>query len=150
MGKRSQRYAIIVQDGKVKELLVEPGPGGQRVERGVGAGEAVAADPRSESQAPVMSRRIFTPGYVLYLLAVTVLIVAAARYSRRRRRCPTRWHIQTIRTPRTASCGRSRVVACCTTSDPMSRPLRDPEPMHPPEPELGPCGAVAEVDAHAE
>src|SRR5437899_11183080 len=27
MGKRSQRYAMIVQDGKVKELLVEPGPG---------------------------------------------------------------------------------------------------------------------------
>jgi len=27
MGLRSQRYAMIVQDGKVKELLVEPGPG---------------------------------------------------------------------------------------------------------------------------
>jgi peroxiredoxin len=27
MGVRSQRYAMIVQDGKVKELLVEPGPG---------------------------------------------------------------------------------------------------------------------------
>lgn len=27
MGIRSQRYAMIVQDGKVKELLVEPGPG---------------------------------------------------------------------------------------------------------------------------
>jgi len=27
MGQRSQRYAMIVQDGTVKELLVEPGPG---------------------------------------------------------------------------------------------------------------------------
>jgi peroxiredoxin len=27
MGLRSQRYAMIVQDGKVTELLVEPGPG---------------------------------------------------------------------------------------------------------------------------
>jgi peroxiredoxin len=27
MGSRSQRYAMIVDDGKVKELLVEPGPG---------------------------------------------------------------------------------------------------------------------------
>jgi peroxiredoxin len=27
LGKRSQRYAMIVQDGKVAELLVEPGPG---------------------------------------------------------------------------------------------------------------------------
>jgi glutaredoxin/glutathione-dependent peroxiredoxin len=27
MGKRSQRYAMIVQDGKVTDLLVEPGPG---------------------------------------------------------------------------------------------------------------------------
>jgi peroxiredoxin len=27
MGTRSQRYAMIVNDGKVKELLVEPGPG---------------------------------------------------------------------------------------------------------------------------
>jgi len=27
MGVRSQRYAMIVQDGQVKELLVEPGPG---------------------------------------------------------------------------------------------------------------------------
>jgi len=27
MGTRSQRYAMIVEDGKVKELLVEPGPG---------------------------------------------------------------------------------------------------------------------------
>jgi glutaredoxin/glutathione-dependent peroxiredoxin len=27
MGQRSQRYAMIVQDGKIKELLVEPGPG---------------------------------------------------------------------------------------------------------------------------
>ena len=27
MGQRSQRYAMIVEDGKVKELLVEPGPG---------------------------------------------------------------------------------------------------------------------------
>ena len=27
MGSRSQRYAMIVQDGTVKELLVEPGPG---------------------------------------------------------------------------------------------------------------------------
>jgi len=27
MGQRSQRYAMIVQDGKVKDLLVEPGPG---------------------------------------------------------------------------------------------------------------------------
>jgi peroxiredoxin len=27
MGKRSQRYAMIVQDGKVQQLLVEPGPG---------------------------------------------------------------------------------------------------------------------------
>jgi peroxiredoxin len=27
MGTRSQRYAIIAQDGKVKELFVEPGPG---------------------------------------------------------------------------------------------------------------------------
>ena len=27
MGARSQRYAMIVEDGKVKELLVEPGPG---------------------------------------------------------------------------------------------------------------------------
>ena len=27
MGKRSQRYAMIIDDGKVKELLVEPGPG---------------------------------------------------------------------------------------------------------------------------
>jgi peroxiredoxin len=27
MGLRSQRYAMIVQDGVVKELLVEPGPG---------------------------------------------------------------------------------------------------------------------------
>ena len=27
LGKRSQRYAMIVRDGKVKELLVEPGPG---------------------------------------------------------------------------------------------------------------------------
>src|SRR5262245_36581917 len=29
----------------------------------------------------------------------------------------------------------------------LDRPLRDPEPMHPPEPELGPCGPIAEVDA---
>jgi peroxiredoxin len=27
MGTRSQRYAIIAQDGKVRELFVEPGPG---------------------------------------------------------------------------------------------------------------------------
>ncbi|HXQ22569.1 MAG TPA: peroxiredoxin [Candidatus Acidoferrales bacterium] len=27
MGSRSQRYAMIVKDGKVQELLVEPGPG---------------------------------------------------------------------------------------------------------------------------
>ena len=27
MGSRSQRYAMIVQDGTVKEVLVEPGPG---------------------------------------------------------------------------------------------------------------------------
>jgi len=27
MGKRSQRYAMIVKDGKVEQLLVEPGPG---------------------------------------------------------------------------------------------------------------------------
>jgi peroxiredoxin len=27
MGVRSQRYAMIVQDGQVKELLLEPGPG---------------------------------------------------------------------------------------------------------------------------
>ncbi|MFN7953939.1 MAG: peroxiredoxin [bacterium] len=27
MGHRSQRYAMVVQDGVVKELLVEPGPG---------------------------------------------------------------------------------------------------------------------------
>jgi peroxiredoxin len=27
MGKRSQRYAMIVKDGKVQEVLVEPGPG---------------------------------------------------------------------------------------------------------------------------
>jgi peroxiredoxin len=27
MGSRSQRYAMIVDDGKVNELLVEPGPG---------------------------------------------------------------------------------------------------------------------------
>ena len=27
MGKRSQRYAMIVKNGKVTELLVEPGPG---------------------------------------------------------------------------------------------------------------------------
>lgn len=27
LGKRSQRYAMIVKDGKVSELLVEPGPG---------------------------------------------------------------------------------------------------------------------------
>jgi peroxiredoxin len=27
MGKRSQRYAMIVDDGTVKEVLVEPGPG---------------------------------------------------------------------------------------------------------------------------
>jgi peroxiredoxin len=27
MGQRSQRYAMIVKDGKVVELLVEPGPG---------------------------------------------------------------------------------------------------------------------------
>jgi peroxiredoxin len=27
MGTRSQRYAIVAQDGKVKELFVEPGPG---------------------------------------------------------------------------------------------------------------------------
>ena len=27
LGKRSQRYAMIVKDGKVAELLVEPGPG---------------------------------------------------------------------------------------------------------------------------
>jgi peroxiredoxin len=27
MGTRSQRYAMIVDDGKVKELMVEPGPG---------------------------------------------------------------------------------------------------------------------------
>jgi peroxiredoxin len=27
MGKRSQRYAMIVKDGKVEELMVEPGPG---------------------------------------------------------------------------------------------------------------------------
>ncbi len=27
MGKRSQRYAMIVKNGKVAELLVEPGPG---------------------------------------------------------------------------------------------------------------------------
>jgi hypothetical protein len=31
--------------------------------------------------------------------------------------------------------------------DALDRPSRDPEPMHPPEPELGPCGPVAEVDA---
>jgi peroxiredoxin len=27
MGQRSQRYAMIVRDGKVEKLLVEPGPG---------------------------------------------------------------------------------------------------------------------------
>ena len=27
MGKRSQRYALIVNDGKVEQVLVEPGPG---------------------------------------------------------------------------------------------------------------------------
>jgi peroxiredoxin len=27
LGERSQRYAMIVNDGKVEELLVEPGPG---------------------------------------------------------------------------------------------------------------------------
>jgi peroxiredoxin len=27
LGKRSQRYAMIVKDGRVAELLVEPGPG---------------------------------------------------------------------------------------------------------------------------
>jgi peroxiredoxin len=27
MGQRSQRYAMIVKDGKVEQLLVEPGPG---------------------------------------------------------------------------------------------------------------------------
>ena len=27
MGKRSQRYALIVKDGKVEQVLVEPGPG---------------------------------------------------------------------------------------------------------------------------
>ena len=27
MGKRSQRYAMIVKDGKVEQLMVEPGPG---------------------------------------------------------------------------------------------------------------------------
>lgn len=27
MGQRSQRYALIVNDGKVQEVLVEPGPG---------------------------------------------------------------------------------------------------------------------------
>jgi peroxiredoxin len=27
MGKRSQRYAMVVKDGKVEQLLVEPGPG---------------------------------------------------------------------------------------------------------------------------
>ena len=27
MGKRSQRYAMIVQDGKVSDVFVEPGPG---------------------------------------------------------------------------------------------------------------------------
>ncbi len=27
MGERSQRYALIAKDGKVEELLVEPGPG---------------------------------------------------------------------------------------------------------------------------
>jgi peroxiredoxin len=27
MGERSQRYALIVGDGKVQEVLVEPGPG---------------------------------------------------------------------------------------------------------------------------
>ena len=27
MGTRSQRYAMIVKDGKVEQLLVEPGPG---------------------------------------------------------------------------------------------------------------------------
>src|SRR5262245_36695609 len=27
MGQRSQRYALIVKDGKVQEVLVEPGPG---------------------------------------------------------------------------------------------------------------------------
>ncbi|HZP42192.1 MAG TPA: peroxiredoxin [Candidatus Binatia bacterium] len=27
MGKRSQRYAMIVKDGKVEQLFVEPGPG---------------------------------------------------------------------------------------------------------------------------
>ena len=27
MGKRSQRYALIARDGKVEQLLVEPGPG---------------------------------------------------------------------------------------------------------------------------
>jgi len=27
MGKRSQRYAMIVKDGKVEQVLVEPGPG---------------------------------------------------------------------------------------------------------------------------
>ncbi len=27
MGTRSQRYAMIIQDGKVQEVLVEPGPG---------------------------------------------------------------------------------------------------------------------------
>ena len=27
MGKRSQRYAMIVKDGKIEQLMVEPGPG---------------------------------------------------------------------------------------------------------------------------
>jgi peroxiredoxin len=27
MGQRSQRYAMILRDGKVEALLVEPGPG---------------------------------------------------------------------------------------------------------------------------
>jgi peroxiredoxin len=27
MGQRSQRYAMIVRDGKVEALMVEPGPG---------------------------------------------------------------------------------------------------------------------------
>ena len=27
MGQRSQRYALVVKDGKVKDVLVEPGPG---------------------------------------------------------------------------------------------------------------------------
>ena len=27
MGKRSQRYALVARDGKVEQLLVEPGPG---------------------------------------------------------------------------------------------------------------------------